>query len=145
MSTASTVAERPQAVETDGSLSRKKRMALVMYLAVLFIVALVIVTLSLVIQIHGNTAQYNTIAEKAYGLQEKNQELMEYADNITRAYDCLLMAKDALAASDTAGFADAMQTLEGLQENLSQAGKAEYNRLLAQLQSQESGTSTDGT
>lgn len=61
--------------QVDNSLSRKRKLALIAYLAILFIVALAVVTLSLVIQIHNNTEQYQGIAEKAYILQEENVKL----------------------------------------------------------------------
>lgn len=131
-----------QITQTDNGLSRKKRMALVMYLAVLFIAALAVVTLSLVIQIHGNTEQYNTISAKAYELQEQNQQLMEHADDIQTAYDCLLRAKAAAAAEDESGFVSAMHELQPLQENLSAHGQEEYNELAAMLAEIETVTQT---
>lgn len=61
----------------DGTLSYKKKMSLITYLAILFLAALAVVTVSLVIQIRNNTQEYNTIAEKAYALQEENEGLMK--------------------------------------------------------------------
>lgn len=112
------------------SLSRKKRMALISYLAILFIVALAVVTLSLVIQIHRSTSENVTFAEKAQTLQEENQELMERGQNIRSAYDWLLRAKDAYDAKEEDSFVSAMNELEPLQEYLSGYGQETYNLLL---------------
>lgn len=72
-----TPAEENEAVEVDTSLSRKRRMALIMYLAILFLVALAIVTVSLVVQIKNNTEQFNTISQKAHALQLDNEQLQK--------------------------------------------------------------------
>lgn len=77
MSKKETAAEQTEAAVTDSSLSYKRRMALIVYLAILFIVALAIVTLSFVIQIKNNTQQYNTISEKAHALQLDNETLQK--------------------------------------------------------------------
>lgn len=77
MSKKTTAADENAAVEVDNSLSRKRRMALITYLAILFVVALAIVTLSLVIQIKNNTQQFNTISEKAHALQLDNEQLQK--------------------------------------------------------------------
>lgn len=130
MSEQTAVVEKTPENTADSGLSRKKRMALIVYLAILFIVALAVVTLSLVIQIRGNTEQYKTFADKAQLLQEENRELMEERDRIRQAYDLLNDAKDAYAEEDNEAFLKAMETLAPLTENLSGSGMDEYNELL---------------
>lgn len=102
MSEQISAAEEKAAVQTDPGLSRKKRMALIVYLAILFIVALIIVTLSLVIQIHGNTEQYSTISEKANALQAKNEALQEEKDKLKDENAALLSEVDGLQNENTA-------------------------------------------
>ncbi len=94
--------ENDTEVKADPSLSRKKRVALVLYLAVLFIVALAVVTLSLVIQIHKNTEENNTFAEKAQVLQEDNETLRHNIAALQRDNDSLTKKAEDLQAKVTA-------------------------------------------
>lgn len=84
--------------QADNSLSRKRKLALVAYLAILFIVALAVVTLSLVIQIHNNTEQYQGIAEKAYILQEENVKLKREQSTQASELSSLQSEAEALRA-----------------------------------------------
>lgn len=95
-----TVPENEAEIKTDPSLSRKKRVALVIYLAILFIVALAVVTLSLVIQIHKNTEENNTFAEKAQTLQEENEELRQEIALLQKDNDTLTKENDSLTAEN---------------------------------------------
>ena len=80
----------------DPTLSGKRRTSLIIYLAILFLAALAVVTLSLVIQIRGNTEQYNTISQKAYALQEKNEELQKEKETQRQEYETLRQEADRL-------------------------------------------------
>lgn len=124
----------------DNSLSRKRKLALIAYLAILFIVALAVVTLSLVIQIHNNTEQFQTITEKAYNMQEENlklkdenAELNTQLEDTARAYDLLLKAKDAYETKDDDAFRTAMDELARLCTNLSEQAQETYSLLLTAM------------
>ena len=80
----------------DVTLSDKKKTSLVTYLAILFLAALAIVTVSLIIQIRGNTEEYNTIAEKAYALQEENEGLQKENETQRQERDQLQHEADRL-------------------------------------------------
>lgn len=88
----STEVKTPEQETPQPALSGKRRSALVIYLAILFIVALAVVTLSLVIQIHNNTEQYQTIAERAYSLQEENTQLARQQES--QAAEILALQED---------------------------------------------------
>lgn len=80
----------PETPKTEAAgLSRKKRLALISYLAILFIVALAVVTLSLVIQIHRDTEKNTTIAERAYALQEENEQFEAQIESQADEIDAL--------------------------------------------------------
>ena len=124
----------------DTSLSRKRKLALIAYLAILFIVALAVVTLSLVIQIHNNTEKFQTITEKAYNMQEENlklkdenAELNTQLEDTARAYDLLLKAKDAYETKDDDAFRTAMDELAPLCTNLSEQAQETYSLLLTAM------------
>lgn len=80
------VADTEALTDTQPTLPRKRRLALVSYLALLFVVALAIVTLSLISQIQSNKDQYNTIAAKAQALQADNAQLQAEYDTLLRDY-----------------------------------------------------------
>lgn len=91
-------AEKEAEVQTDPALPRKKRMALIVYLAILFIAALVIVTLSLVIQIHRSTTENATFADKAQSLQTENETLRQQVSDLQKEKDALVTENGQLQA-----------------------------------------------
>ncbi len=96
MSKQTSAEEKETEIKVDPSLSRKKRMALIIYLAILFIVALAVVTLSLVVQIHKNTEENITFAEKAQTLQEENESLRQEISRLQKDNDTLTKENEDL-------------------------------------------------
>ena len=133
-------AEKPQTAEQNAGLSRKKRDALVTYLAALFAIAFLFVALSMIIENHNLKADNEnfsnssaTALERAEALQNENRELLSKAEDTRTAYDLLMQAQEADRKRKTEDFEDAMIQLAPLTENLSEEGLAIYQKLAAKL------------
>ena len=135
-----TPVEQPQAqpeAEKPQAMTPKSRNALLRYMTILFAVAFLVVTVSLVISMRASqntiTALNQTSAsalQNAEQLQDSNRDLSD-ADNTAKAYELLLQALEAKNNGDTAACSAALAQLEPLQSYLQDSAAALYAQLTA--------------
>ncbi len=119
--------ERPK----DPELSEKRKRAMLEYMAILFVMAFLLVVLSLIVQnrnlrqassanIHNNM----TLEGRIENLQDENRELRTLL-----AQNLLATARRAYAMKDTYTFVQALEQLEPYADALRDDEREEYNRL----------------
>ncbi len=115
-------------------LSPRRKSALVLYLAALFVVAMAVVALSMGLQNHNLQDSNASAMGKAEALQDENRAL---SDSLTQANESLAQQSQALSQAES-DLAAEKAAKEALQQQLTDTAKA-YDLLMQAKAAQDQG------
>lgn len=129
------------AMEKDPALNAKRRRAMVQYLAIMFIVAVILVVFSLFISLRDSKQDLQNEKNNSFGLQEKGNILQQKSN----AYEWLAKAQLDLNKEDMKAFVSDMRQLMSISDVLTDNGKELYESLMEEYNAYTAGETTEAT